>query len=44
MFHTAPGMEWMITLRTKTRPWIYCPVGDNGRYIDDGRIPTELVG
>jgi isoleucyl-tRNA synthetase len=23
---------------------IYCPVGDDGRYLDDGRVPADLVG
>ena len=43
--HTAPGhgMDDYIT-GLKHCLEIYCPVGDNGRYIDDGRIPTELVG
>src|SRR5690606_21479673 len=22
----------------------YCPVDDNGKYVDDGQIPAELVG
>jgi isoleucyl-tRNA synthetase len=43
--HTAPG-HGMDDYRTGLRYGleIYCPVGDDGRYIDDGRIPGELVG
>ena len=39
--YTAPGhgMDDYIT-GLKHGLEIYCPVGDNGRYIDDGRIPT----
>ena len=43
--HTAPGhgMDDYITgLREGLE--IYCPVGDNGKYIEDGKIPAELVG
>ena len=43
--HTAPGhgQEDYLT-GLKYRLEIYCPVGDDGRYVDDGRIPAELVG
>ena len=43
--HTAPGHgadDYLTGLKYKLE--IYCPVGDDGRYLDDGRIPTELVG
>ena len=43
--HTAPGhgMDDYLT-GLKHGLEIYCPVADNGRYLEDGRIPTELVG
>ncbi len=43
--HTAPG-HGMDDYRTGLRYGleIYCPVGDDGRYLDDGRIPADLVG
>src|SRR5688572_2823291 len=43
--HTAPGHgadDYYTGLKYKLE--IYCPVGDDGRYLDDGRIPAELVG
>lgn len=43
--HTAPGHgldDYHTGLKYGLE--IYCPVGDDGRYIDDGRIPPELVG
>jgi isoleucyl-tRNA synthetase len=43
--HTAPGHgaeDYQTALKYKIE--IYCPVGDDGRYLDDGRIPAELVG
>ena len=43
--HTAPGHgaeDYQSGLRYKLE--IYCPVGPDGRYLDDGRIPAELVG
>ncbi|HVU34729.1 MAG TPA: isoleucine--tRNA ligase [Opitutaceae bacterium] len=43
--HTAPGHgaeDYLTGLRYKME--IYCPVGDDGRYLDDGRIPADLVG
>jgi isoleucyl-tRNA synthetase len=43
--HTAPGHgaeDYQTGLKYKLE--IYCPVGDDGRYIDDGRVPAELVG
>ncbi len=43
--HTAPGHgaeDYLTGLRYGME--IYCPVADNGTYIDDGRIPAELVG
>jgi isoleucyl-tRNA synthetase len=43
--HTAPGhgMDDYLT-GLKYMLEIYCPVGDDGRYLDDGRIPADLVG
>jgi isoleucyl-tRNA synthetase len=43
--HTAPGHgaeDYQTGLRYGLE--IYCPVADNGTYIDDGRIPADLVG
>ncbi|MDB6167341.1 MAG: isoleucyl-tRNA synthetase [Verrucomicrobia bacterium] len=43
--HTAPGHgadDYLTGLKYKLE--IYCPVGDDGRYLDDGRIPQDLVG
>jgi isoleucyl-tRNA synthetase len=43
--HTAPGHgaeDYLTGLKYKLE--IYCPVGDDGRYLNDGRIPAELVG
>ncbi|MEO7347808.1 MAG: class I tRNA ligase family protein, partial [Opitutaceae bacterium] len=43
--HTAPGHgaeDYLTGLKYKLE--IYCPVGDDGRYLDDGKIPAELVG
>jgi isoleucyl-tRNA synthetase len=43
--HTAPGHgadDYLTGLKYKLE--IYCPVGDDGRYLDDGRIPADLVG
>ncbi len=43
--HTAPGHgaeDYVTGLKYKLE--IYCPVGDDGRYVDDGRVPPELVG
>jgi len=43
--HTAPGHgaeDYQTGLRYKLE--IYCPVGDNGCYLDDGRVPADLVG
>ncbi|MDO8542788.1 MAG: isoleucine--tRNA ligase [Opitutaceae bacterium] len=42
--HTAPGHgseDYQTGLKYKLE--IYCPVGDDGRYVDDGRIPPDLV-
>jgi isoleucyl-tRNA synthetase len=43
--HTAPG-HGMDDYQTglKYGLEIYCPVGADGKYIDDGRIPADLVG
>jgi isoleucyl-tRNA synthetase len=43
--HTAPGHgaeDYQTGLRYGLE--IYCPVADNGTYVDDGRIPRDLVG
>jgi isoleucyl-tRNA synthetase len=43
--HTAPGHgaeDYLTGLRYKLD--IYCPVGDDGRYLDDGKVPADLVG
>ncbi|MBL9188845.1 MAG: isoleucine--tRNA ligase [Opitutaceae bacterium] len=43
--HTAPGHgadDYLTGLRYKLE--IYCPVGDDGRYLDDGKVPADLVG
>ncbi|QYM80714.1 isoleucine--tRNA ligase [Horticoccus luteus] len=43
--HTAPGHgaeDYQTGLRYKLE--IYCPVGDDGRYLDDGKVPADLVG
>jgi isoleucyl-tRNA synthetase len=43
--HTAPG-HGMDDYQTglKYGLEIYCPVGADGKYLDDGRIPSDLVG
>ncbi len=43
--HTAPGHgaeDYLTGLKYKLE--IYCPVGDNGKYLDDGKVPADLVG
>jgi isoleucyl-tRNA synthetase len=43
--HTAPGHgaeDYLTGLKYKLE--IYCPVGDDGRYLDDGKIPADMVG
>ncbi len=43
--HTAPGHgaeDYQTGLKYKLE--VYCPVGDDGRYLDDGRVPADLVG
>ncbi|MSU46066.1 MAG: isoleucine--tRNA ligase [Lacunisphaera sp.] len=43
--HTAPGHghnDYLTGLKYGLE--IYCPIGDDGKYLDDGRIPAELVG
>ena len=43
--HTAPGHgqdDYITGLNNGLE--IYCPVDDNGCYLDDGRVPAELVG
>ncbi|HVU24275.1 MAG TPA: isoleucine--tRNA ligase [Opitutus sp.] len=43
--HTAPGHgaeDYQTGLKFGLE--IYCPVGDDGRYLDDGRVPADLVG
>lgn len=43
--HTAPGHgqdDYHTGLKYGLE--IYCPVGDNGSFLDDGKIPADLVG
>ncbi len=43
--HTAPGHgaeDYLTGLKYKLE--IYCPVGDDGKYLDDGKMPADLVG
>ncbi|OIO59232.1 MAG: isoleucine--tRNA ligase [Verrucomicrobia bacterium CG_4_10_14_3_um_filter_43_23] len=43
--HTAPGHgleDYLNGINFGLEP--YCPVDDNGKYVDDGQIPAELVG
>ncbi len=43
--HTAPGHgadDYLTGLKYGLE--IYCPVADNGTYLNDGRVPAELVG
>jgi len=43
--HTAPGHgseDYQTGLKYGLE--IYCPVADNGTYVDDGRVPAVLVG
>lgn len=43
--HTAPGHgaeDYLTGLKYGIE--VYCPVGDDGRYLDDGRVPADLVG
>ena len=43
--HTAPGHgqdDYVTGLKYGLE--IYCPVGDDGKYLDDGRVPADLVG
>jgi isoleucyl-tRNA synthetase len=43
--HTAPGHgaeDYLTGLKYKLE--IYCPVGDDGKYLDDGKVPADLVG
>ena len=43
--HTAPGHgydDYLTGLKYGLE--IYCPVGGDGRFVDDGRIPADLVG
>lgn len=43
--HTAPGhgMDDYLT-GLKYEMEIYCPLDDQGCYVDDGQIPSELIG
>ncbi|MFP4068958.1 MAG: isoleucine--tRNA ligase [Opitutales bacterium] len=43
--HTAPG-HGLDDYHTGVQNGleIYCPLDDAGRYVDDGRVPAELVG
>ncbi len=43
--HTAPGHgaeDYQTGLKYGLP--IYCPVGDDGKYIDDGKVPADMVG
>jgi len=43
--HTAPGHgaeDYLTGLRYQLE--IYCPVGGDGKYLNDGRVPEDLVG
>ena len=43
--HTAPGHgaeDYLTGLKYGLE--IYCPVGDDGKYLDDGRVPADMVG
>ncbi len=43
--HTAPGHgadDYITGLSNNLD--IYCPVGDDGSYLDDGNVPASLVG
>ncbi|MFZ9682007.1 MAG: isoleucine--tRNA ligase [Cephaloticoccus sp.] len=43
--HTAPGHggeDYQTGLKYGLE--IYCPVGDDGAYVNDGQIPADLVG
>lgn len=43
--HTAPGHggdDYVTGLKNGLE--IYCPVADDGTYLDDGQIPADLVG
>src|SRR5690606_6241448 len=43
--HTAPGHgseDYLTGLKYGLE--IYCPVGDDGAYLDDGKVPADLVG
>jgi len=45
LVHTAPGHgaeDYQTGLKYGLE--IYCPVGDDGKYLDDGRVPADLVG
>ena len=43
--HTAPGhgLDDYVT-GIKNGLDVYCPIDDNGCYVDDGQVPSELVG
>lgn len=43
--HTAPGHgqdDYLTGLKYGLE--IYCPVGDDGCFVDDGQVPADLVG
>jgi len=43
--HLAPGHgidDYVVGLQNGLE--VYCPLDDGGRYVDDGRVPQELVG
>lgn len=43
--HTAPGHgldDYFTGIKYGLE--VYCPVNDNGRFVDDGQMPSDLVG
>ena len=43
--HTAPGHgqdDYITGINNGIE--VYCPLDDNGCYVDDGQVPAELVG
>ena len=45
LVHTAPGHgldDYLTGLKHGFE--VYCPLDDNACYVDDGKVPTELVG
>ena len=43
--HTAPGHgldDYITGINNGLE--VYCPLDDDGRYVDDGQVPAELIG